>query len=223
MSNVLAIESASEILSVALSTTKGVFAKSERLAGKHSAVVLPWVEALMNEAQIQLSDLDEIIFGAGPGAFTGVRMACSIAQGLAFGLSIPVIAAPNLEFTAVGCQRMGHIGVLTDARMGQCYAAAFEITPSEIKEVAAACLLSPEDVKTWAQDLRLETVTGNAFDVYELGIEGIKREFDARDALAWAATYPERVTRVKASQARPVYIRNHVALSIKERELGMKL
>src|SRR5881409_2771241 len=93
---ILAIETSSELASCALLNTTGaqpaaVLARESSGVRTHSQAVLPMVQELLREAGIKLADCDAIAFGAGPGSFTGVRTACGVAQGLAFGAGLPVL------------------------------------------------------------------------------------------------------------------------------------
>ncbi|NBU19746.1 MAG: tRNA (adenosine(37)-N6)-threonylcarbamoyltransferase complex dimerization subunit type 1 TsaB, partial [Betaproteobacteria bacterium] len=88
----LAIETSSDMLSLAIASTQGdaseVWAHTSQGGAKSSQLVLPEIVRLMDEAQIRFADLTAVVFGRGPGSFTGLRTACSVAQGLAFGAGI---------------------------------------------------------------------------------------------------------------------------------------
>ncbi|MGB9109017.1 MAG: tRNA (adenosine(37)-N6)-threonylcarbamoyltransferase complex dimerization subunit type 1 TsaB, partial [Telluria sp.] len=130
---ILAIETSSELASCALfNSDAGAAASplSRETAGvrTHSQSVLPMVQELLREAGIKLADCDAIAFGAGPGSFTGVRTACGVAQGLAFGASLPVLPLVTLEAMAEACRaRNGATEVLAvlDARMNEVYWAQY--------------------------------------------------------------------------------------------------
>ena len=95
-----AFETSSEWCSVAISV-QGEIAALERRAGqRHSELVLPMLETLLGNAQLKVADLEAVAFGAGPGAFTGLRIACGLAQGLALGRGLPVIGISSLEAIA---------------------------------------------------------------------------------------------------------------------------
>ena len=95
----LAIETSTEHCSVALLAPDGMVAREQHAGQRHSEVVLPMVDTVLNEAGARLVDLAGIAFGAGPGSFTGVRIACGVAQGLAFGAGLPV--APVVTLAAL--------------------------------------------------------------------------------------------------------------------------
>ena len=127
--NLLALETSTHRLSVALWRDGACLERAEQVANGGSERLLPWVNELLAEAGISLADLDGIAFGAGPGGFTGLRLACGVAQGLAFGLDLPVIGITTLEALAVmaGERDAGieQVFASLDARMNEVYCAAY--------------------------------------------------------------------------------------------------
>ena len=122
---VLAFDTSTEYCSVAL-FQDGAIMSREALAGqRHSELILPMVRQTLTEAGLTLTQLDGIAFGAGPGSFTGLRIACGIAQGLAFGADLPVAGICTLEALAQEAGG-GRIIAALDARMSQIYHAAYE-------------------------------------------------------------------------------------------------
>lgn len=130
MTAILAIEASAEACSVALVCNGGRFQNSVRQAKSHSLVILPMIETLFTSANFQPSDLDAIAYDCGPGAFTGLRIGLSFAQGLALGWNKPLIPISSLSALASATfnQRPDIQRVVTflDARMGEVYAAVFE-------------------------------------------------------------------------------------------------
>ncbi len=121
---ILALDTSTEYLSLALSVDDKVFVR-ELLAGQsHSQRILPLLRELLDEAGVELTDLDGIAFGAGPGSFTGLRIGCGVAQGLAFGANLPVVGVSTLLALA---QASGadHVIACLDARMGEVYHAVY--------------------------------------------------------------------------------------------------
>src|SRR3712207_734053 len=106
MSIILAIETSSELASVALSVNGEVIKRESSGAQTHSQTVLPLVRDLLAQAGFKISRCDAIAFGSGPGSFTGVRTACGLAQGLAFGADLPVVPVITLEALAHACREI---------------------------------------------------------------------------------------------------------------------
>ena len=121
----LAIETTTEALSVALWLDGQVLEHVEQAPRRHAAEVLPQSQRLLAEAQCALGDLDALAAGTGPGSFTGVRIGIALLQGLAMGSDLPVFGVSSLKALAWGVHReTGHadIAAIADARMGQVYA-----------------------------------------------------------------------------------------------------
>src|SRR6185437_7852342 len=124
--NLLAIETATEACSVALLYGEALIDRSELAPRKHAELVLPMAEELLAEAGISRKRLDAIAVGRGPGAFTGVRLATSVAQGLALALDIPVVPVSSLAALAMQAPKNGAAILATiDARREEIYAGAF--------------------------------------------------------------------------------------------------
>lgn len=145
----LALDTAGTRCSVALlldDRLQELDAPAERLQAEH---VLPMVERLLAEAGLQLSSLDAIAFGRGPGAFTGLRVATSVAQGLAYGAGVPVVPVSDLAALAaatVRVHRAGRIMACLDARMHEVYWAAYESRPDGLVALSEEWLGPPAEV-----------------------------------------------------------------------------
>ena len=145
----LALDTAGTRCSVALlvgDALQELDAPAERLQAEH---VLPMVERLLGKAGLQLADLDAIAFGRGPGAFTGLRVAASVAQGLAYGSGLPVVPVSDLAAlaaAAVRVHRAERIMACLDARMHEVYWAAYESHPDGLVAVSEEALSSPAEV-----------------------------------------------------------------------------
>jgi tRNA threonylcarbamoyladenosine biosynthesis protein TsaB len=127
---ILAIDTATESCSAALLIDGRVFAREALLERGHAAHILPMVDALLREAGLPLRELSAIAFGRGPGAFTGVRLAASVTQGLAYGAAVPVVPISDLRAIAERVLKEpstpDKVLVCTDARMREVYWAWFE-------------------------------------------------------------------------------------------------
>lgn len=145
MKNVLALDTSTEYCSVAL-LLEGETFQREALAGqRHSEMLLSMIQELLAAGGTSLRQLDGIAFGAGPGSFTGLRIACGVAQGLAFGADLPVAAICTLEALAeaTGAER---VVAALDARMGEVYHAAYEKREGGWSTVHAPGLYNPQDI-----------------------------------------------------------------------------
>ena len=121
MTNILALETSSSICSVSLKTNNletSVFkSKSEN---NHGVIIFDFIEAALKEARISKSELDFIAFSSGPGSFTGLRIGCSVAQGLGYGLNIPILPISSLQILAqqmINQKNLKNISVILDAHM----------------------------------------------------------------------------------------------------------
>lgn len=213
-----AIETSTEWCSVAL-WTDGEIAGVERRAGnRHSELALPMLQNLLKG-----SSLDAVAFGAGPGAFTGLRIACGLAQGIAFGRGLPVIGISTLEAMAQesGAER---VVACIDARMREVYYAALEKRAGRWHEVVAAQCIAPQSApqppgEGWVG-------VGSGFDVYREELGGkvsLVRSTVHPTALSVAILAAPRLAAgegADAAQAAPVYLRDKVALT--QEELGRR-
>ena len=227
---ILAIETSSELASCALLLDAGrgaqVLSREADGVRTHSQSVLPMVQALLSEAGLKLADCDAIAFGAGPGSFTGVRTACGVAQGLAFGAELTVIPLVTLAAMAEACRaRTGANEVLAvlDARMNEVYWAQYRYEGGWTTVVEPA-LCAPEAVQPISIDGL--AACGNGFAAYPQAFEG--KPFaagahadivpHARDLALLAAPALAAGQALPAAQAQPLYLRNKVAYTSAERQ-----
>ena len=124
----LAIDTATEACSAALYIDGNILEKYEVAPRQHAELILPMIDALLAEAELELASLDGLAFGRGPGAFTGVRIATGIVQGLAFASDLPVVPVSTLAAMAQGAANQSNtILSAIDARMGEIYWAIFTV------------------------------------------------------------------------------------------------
>ncbi len=219
----IGIETATRHLSVALWQDGEVIERSEDLANGGSERLLPWVHELLAEAQLDLAQLDGIAFGAGPGSFTGLRLACGVAQGLAWGLDLPVLPVSTLEALALASGKR-EVWACLDARMNEVYCAAYRVAGDAALEVMAPVCLPPAVAP--APTFPEAWGVGDGFATHGELLRG--RKPDLAGSLAGAfptATSVLRLARaafdagrvVSAAQAQPIYVRDKVALTTVER------
>jgi tRNA threonylcarbamoyladenosine biosynthesis protein TsaB len=143
MPNILAIETSSDACSLALSKGKEIVSFHELMPQQHTEKLLGLLQQLMDDLKATYQDLDVIVAGCGPGSFTGTRLACSVAQGLAYSLGISTIPVSSLQVIAQGINREFHsseVNVLVNAHMGQVYLGNFVFTEEELKSASEKVL-----------------------------------------------------------------------------------
>jgi len=244
---ILAIETSSELASCALLNSAAgaaapILTRESSGVRTHSQSVLPMVQDLLREAGIVLADCDAIAFGAGPGSFTGVRTACGVAQGLAFGARKPVLPLVTLEAMAEACRaRTGATEVLAvlDARMGEVYWAQYRwagvwravrepalCAPGAVAPVAVAGLVAcgnglaayPDafaGLSAGAGSQAAGSAAGSA-TASVAGLADLLPHARELAALGVAALAAGRA--VPADAAQPLYLRNKVAYTSAERQ-----
>ncbi len=250
MSIILAIESSTDIASVALAfaddgagSTAGYTRLLQRQVDgvqSHSLAILPMAQALLAEAGIGLDRCDAIAFGAGPGSFTGVRIACGIAQGLGHGSGRPVVAVDTLAAAAQSCRDAtgsDDVLVILDARMGQVYWGRYRWhadaagAGGDWVAVSPARVDAPSAVTVGALEAGAEDVVtpcGNGLTVHAAQLAALLAQPQMRPPraecmphAAQVAALGQRLLRhgqaVAARQAQPIYLRNDVALTTAER------
>ncbi|EHR73073.1 universal bacterial protein YeaZ [Burkholderiales bacterium JOSHI_001] len=223
----LAIDTATEWLSVGLLAPAGRWVRDEPGGALASARLLPLVRELMQQASVGFEALDAIAFGQGPGAFTGLRTACSVAQGLAFGAGCPVLALDSLQIVADGHAPadVPTVWVAMDARMDEVYAGHYRRDGARWQVLQAPALYTvPALSARWRAEAPA-AVLGSAVTAFAdrlpLGtahcVDGSGQRADALLRLAQAA-WEGGAPRLDAAQALPLYLRDKVALTTAERE-----
>jgi tRNA threonylcarbamoyladenosine biosynthesis protein TsaB len=221
---VLAIDTSTEYCSVALWQDGAVVERCDLAGQKHSELLIAMLDALLNEAGVKLAQLDGIAFGKGPGSFTGVRIACGAAQGLALGANLPVAGVCTLEALAEASGK-SHVIAALDARMGEIYHAAYERHDDVWMEVSEPCLCKPEVAPSVAGADWFGAGSGFAMHGVALG-ERYVGQLEGADsaavpqaaAIAALGAAQLRLGRgVDAAQALPLYLRDKVALKTFER------
>jgi tRNA threonylcarbamoyladenosine biosynthesis protein TsaB len=228
--NLLAIDTATESCSAALLCGESLLERSELAPRRHAELILPMIDSLLSEAGLSRRQLDGIAVGRGPGAFTGVRLAISVAQGLALGLDIPVVPVSSLA--ALAQDVPGDAAVLAesilaviDARMGEIYAGVFRRREDGLVES-----VGEESVTSAGELILLQSsqwcVVGSGWDAYR---DALSAHLAGPPRWAEGARYPQAHAIARLAQpqfaagrgvspeyALPVYLRDKVALTIEE-------
>jgi len=222
--NLLAIETATERLSLAVSAAGAVHERTLDAGQRHAELVLGEIGALLAHAGVRIADLGGIAYGAGPGSFTGLRIACGVAQGLAAARALPVIGIGTLAALAEAAPAARVVACL-DARMGEVYHAAYEKQHGRLHEVIPPGLHRPDAVPLpagagW-------TGCGAGFAAYG---EALTLRHGSRLAAVDPGIFPSAgaIARLAAPRfaagegaapaaALPLYLRDRVALKTGER------
>ena len=224
---VLAIDAATEVCSVAVLHGDRLAELAETVGHRHSDRVLPMVDAVLSQAGLSLGEVDVFAFGAGPGSFTGLRIACGIAQGLAYGKRKRVVPVGNLRALAARAFTTTAAGDLLlaaiYARMNEAYCAVYR-RDEQVSEVRAPALELPASLAQLATAERVNIVAGNALTAFstvwprENSWVAVPEATSSAAAIArLARDDAARGLTIAPQQAAPIYVRDHVARTIEER------
>jgi tRNA threonylcarbamoyladenosine biosynthesis protein TsaB len=147
--NLLALDTSTEYLSIALSLDGRVVTREWHAQQQHAELALPEIQRLLADTGGTLADLQGIALAIGPGSFTGLRIGCGIAQGLAYGLGLPTVGINTLAALAADCEEDKVLAVL-DARMGEFYLAGFEREGALLRETIPTRVCGPDALPTLA-------------------------------------------------------------------------
>lgn len=235
--SVLAIDTTADWCSVALLAGGRCEWRSERAGHHHSRLVLPMVREVLDAQRHDLRAVDAIAYGAGPGSFTGLRIACGLAQGLAWGLELPTVGVGSLEALAWSqladeAKRADVVIAALDARMDEVYFAAHargagaEPLDEQVSVAVASPSQAAERLGRWLDGADRGTVVGvgDGFERFDAlraleahGVAIVPSRHPRADAIAWiAAARLAAGGGVAAADARPLYVRDKVALDVDE-------
>ena len=223
----LSLDTATDQLAVAVMAGERNFCAQEAGGARASQRLLPLVFELLQAAGLQAAQLDAVAFGRGPGAFTGLRTATSVAQGLALGIGCPVLAIDSLMIVAEDAhERCGvnELWVTMDARMDEVYAGAYRFDGQRWQVQHEAALFTLPALHVLWQTRAPQAVAGSALAAFGERLQcGAAHLIDAANTdraaalarLACAAW--SHAEAIDAAQALPLYLRDKVALTTAER------
>ncbi len=225
----LALDTSTESCSVALLHGGEISFHRFLNTREHAKLLLPMIEELLVAANAGVQDLDGICFGRGPGSFTGLRIAASAAQGLAFARDLPLVAVSSLAAVAQGAKRelgLKYSAVAMDARMGQVYWACYDVSANTAVLQGEEAVVDPSAVSLPCGDKQWVGV-GTGWDEHSAELERVTQSLvqrnmgsrwpEAQDILRLALVDFAAGNTVTAEQALPVYLRNKVAKTTAER------
>jgi tRNA threonylcarbamoyladenosine biosynthesis protein TsaB len=222
--DVLAIAASAALCSLALRTREGVTHWQSTESNQHSEQLLPAVTGLLSQAGIDTVDL--IAVDIGPGAFTSVRVACGVAQGLALGWQCEVMAVQSLSALAQQVWdltgKSQTLACILDARMNECYVALYSLSPGGIIQTQPPRLIAYDAVK----DLNVDTVVGNGAAALSQWATLAGSVYDALPSASGVLAYAlqaKGAAAVQPEHLQPLYVRNQVALTAAQRAAGMVL
>ena len=222
--NILAIDTSTSACVLGIQTQDSELTRFEQLNRSHSLELLPRIVALLDDAKLDKADLDLLVFGKGPGSFTGLRIAVGVVQGLAFGLDIPVIGVSTLACIAQGRYRLAgsasasHIMVALTARQEELYYGAYDVSSGVAKLVGREAVHLAEEVPTlpkrqwvgvgagWQFADKINRAAGT--EVTDISLEVYP---EATDLLVLGNDGYNSGDAVTASEAIPEYLREQVA------------
>jgi tRNA threonylcarbamoyladenosine biosynthesis protein TsaB len=223
--NILALETSSEYCSVALWQDGTLSERCELVGQKHSELLMPMLDALLQDEGLRIKDVDGIAFGMGPGSFTGVRIACGVTQGLALGADLPVVGVCTLQALAEASGRSRVIAAL-DARMSELYLAVYELRDGVWVTLHEPGLYKPEAAPAVSGDGWFGVGSGFAAHA-----DALQTSYGAQLQCVDSSVVPQAGAiaslaavqfalghGVDAASALPLYLRDKVALKTKERE-----
>jgi tRNA threonylcarbamoyladenosine biosynthesis protein TsaB len=228
----LAFDTSTDTMSIAVQHGAQVFTNSGAGGALASKALIPAIQALMAQAGLRFAQLDAIAFGRGPGSFTGLRTACSVAQGLAFAAGVPVLpidtlmaVAEEARHTLPASSAPQVVCAALDARMGEVYYAYYKFNSCLCYILLGYSLKTPENMEL-LDGFTATTLAGNVLPAYAAQLPA------AMQAAPYVACLPTATAMLRlapqlmaegglvdAQDALPLYIRDKVALTTAERDV----
>lgn len=224
--NILALDTSSSACSIALLVNNTVKSQHQDAPMQQAQLILPMIDDLLKSEKIELNQLDAIAFGCGPGSFTGIRIATSIAQGLAYAMQIPLIPISSLAalaqaaFVDLGWK---NLFVAIDARIQEVYCAKYKANSHGLVElIGQERVCSPSEIQCEVDSDEWSGV-GNAWQIYvdKMTFHPQQTDFTqlptAKAIIQLAIPRFEKQNWVNPRDALPVYLRDEVARKQKNR------
>ncbi|MBZ9611915.1 tRNA (adenosine(37)-N6)-threonylcarbamoyltransferase complex dimerization subunit type 1 TsaB [Rheinheimera maricola] len=216
----LALDTSTEACSVALQYGSEVLTLDEVCPQQHSKRILPMVQQLLRQAGISLNQLDGIVFGRGPGSFTGVRIGVGVTQGLAFGADVPVHGVSTLAAMAQAAQRLygaKQVIAAIDARMAEVYIGSFSLQQGLMQALSNEVAIKPQDISDFGLNGEVHAV-GTGWQTYAEALLAKQPAViaadilypSAQDMLTLALPALSAGQFIAAELAEPVYVRDDV-------------
>lgn len=229
---VLGIDTSGQWCSAALLLADALHVRRAEVGNAHASHLIGMIDAVLDEASLRLTDCDVLAFGAGPGSFTGLRVSCAAAQGLAFGADLCVAAIGTLDAIARSVMTgevspPSNLLVAHDARMGELYWSLYTVDEGSTRVVAGPSLATPSGLRTALDALGVAMPVdlggGNAWDSHGDAMAGIAKRVvgraaaDAADIAVLGREAARDGRLLSPEHAAPLYVRNDVAQTSVER------
>ena len=230
----LAFDTSTDTLSVGVAVGERRWLHTGPGAAKASTTLIPIILDLMAQAGLRLPELDAIVFGRGPGSFTGLRTACAVAQGLAAGSDRPVLPVDTLmavaEEARLARPDARYISALLDARMDEIYLQHFVVQDTRLQALAPCQLCAPQEIAWPAPAIDgagLHLAAGNVWGPYAGRLSSLPAHSVRFESMPTASALLHLAPRlldqaVPAEQALPLYVRDKVALTTEERMVAKR-
>ncbi len=230
--NLLAIDTANEYLSLGVSNSKQEFFYCEKIGNRQSEHIIPQIKQILNDAQLELKDIELIAYNQGPGSFTGLRIGLSVALGLAYSIQCRLLPVPmfTLYSSALTQQHKPNLIVTLDARLGQIYVAAFN--QASLAYLIEPQLVNPEDLALLLSQNKSLTpnnsiITGGGMITYKDKIdhelyddyEYMEQNYPTTQQML-AIARSDLLERCSVFNADLLYVRNKVAMNLHEQNLN---
>lgn len=220
--NYLAIDASTEACSVALVTNTSTFKQFDLCPQSHSVAILPMVDNVLSQANLKLSELDGLVFGRGPGSFTGVRIGIGVAQGLGFAANLPMVGVSTLQAMAQQAfEKTGAVNCIAaiDARMGEVYIGQYQLNDKNIMTALnGEQVLPPDNVADFITEIPNTVAVGTGWQTYkpQLNFDWLTIDDDllyphAIDMITLSLEDFNSGNTVDAERAQPVYVRDTVS------------